>query len=101
MAKFIKKQNMVMTTGKYTDKQGNEKSRYHTFGNVITMQEDDGGQYQFGEIPMLGIKFSIYDQKPREGDTTQKPAVPIIQQDGNPTSIKPEEGDIDPKSIPF
>ena len=100
MAKLIKKQNIVIVIGTYTNNQGEEKKKYRTIGELVTMQGDKGDVYQFGEIFYPKANFSVYDIKPREGATAKKPAVPIIQQD-NGTSIETEEEEINVDQIPF
>ena len=101
MAKFIKKQNITIITGSYTNKQGEEKKLYHNIGEIVTMEGDDGGQYQFGEIFFPSMKFKIYDIKQKDGATAQKKApIPTVQVGENPTSIQPEE-EINIKDIPF
>ena len=99
MAKLIKKQNIVIVIGTYTNNQGEEKKKYRTIGELVTMQGDKGDVYQFGEIFYPKANFSVYDVKPREGTATKK-AVPIIQQD-NGTSIETEEEEINVDQIPF
>lgn len=93
MAKFLKKQNIVITVGTYKNKQGEEKKRYRTVGELVTMQDDDGSTYQFGEIFYPNTKFSIYDSTDRE---QPKKAIPTIQQD--PMEA---QDNINPKNIPF
>ena len=50
MSQLIKKQNMTVTTGIYTDRNGQEKKSRKTFASLITMQGDDGSIFQFGEM---------------------------------------------------
>ena len=68
MANLIKKENITIITGVYTDDQGNEKSRYRTIGELVTMQGDDGSHYQFGELwgPHGSTNIKIYDQQPKQ-----------------------------------
>ena len=101
MAKFIKKQNMTISSGKYIAKDGSEKNSWHNIGSIITMQNDDGSQYQFGELPMLGLKFSIYDQKPKEGATGGQGRKPIAQKKEVEIPVIDEGKEIDVKDIPF
>ncbi|PHS21797.1 MAG: hypothetical protein COA84_14805 [Robiginitomaculum sp.] len=65
MAQLIKKENITIVTGTYTDNQGNEKKRYKTIAELITMKGDDGSEYQFGEIwgPHGVTKFNVYAQE--------------------------------------
>jgi hypothetical protein len=64
MAQLIKKENITIVTGTYNDQQGNEKKRYKTIAELITMKGDDGSEYQFGEIwgPHGVTKFNVYSQ---------------------------------------
>lgn len=65
MAQLIKKENITIITGTYNDAQGNEKKRYKTIAELITMKGDDGSEYQFGEIwgPHGVTKFNVYAQE--------------------------------------
>ena len=65
MAQLIKKENITIVTGTYNDAQGNEKKRYKTIAELITMRGDDGNEYQFGEIwgPHGVTKFNVYSQE--------------------------------------
>ena len=64
MAQLVKKENITIVTGAYNDAQGNEKKRYKTIAELITMRGDDGNEYQFGEIwgPHGVTKFNVYSQ---------------------------------------
>ena len=64
MAKLIKKENITIVIGSWTDDQGNEKKKYKTIAEIVTMQGDDGSLYQFGEIwgPHGVTKFNVYPQ---------------------------------------
>ena len=64
MATLIKKENITIVTGTYNDQQGNEKKRYKTIAELITMRGDDGSEYQFGEMwgPHGVTKFNVYSQ---------------------------------------
>lgn len=64
MAQLIKKENITIVTGTYNDSQGNEKKRYKTIAELITMKGDDGSEYQFGEMwgPHGVTKFNVYAQ---------------------------------------
>jgi len=65
MAQLVKKENITIVTGTYNDAQGNEKKRYKTIAELITMRGDDGNEYQFGEIwgPHGVTKFNVYPQE--------------------------------------
>lgn len=64
MAQLIKKENLTIVIGTYNDAQGNEKKRYKTIAELITMRGDDGNEYQFGEMwgPHGVTKFNVYSQ---------------------------------------
>jgi|TARA_R110000765_G_C18854690_1_gene599347 hypothetical protein len=64
MAQLVKKENITIVTGTYNDAQGNEKKRYKTIAELITMKGDDGSEYQFGEMwgPHGVTKFNVYSQ---------------------------------------
>ena len=65
MAQLVKKENITIVTGTYNDAQGNEKKRYKTIAELITMRGDDGNEYQFGEMwgPHGVTKFNVYSQE--------------------------------------
>lgn len=71
MAQLIKKENITIVIEKYTDQQGNEKSKYRTIGELITMCGDDGNEYSFGNIwgPHGVTKFNIYPQDDKNQNT--------------------------------
>ena len=70
MAQLIKKENITIVTGTYNDQQGNEKKRYKTIAELITMRGDDGNEYQFGEIwgPHGVTKFNVYAQEDKNAN---------------------------------
>ena len=72
MAQLIKKENITIVTGTYNDQQGNEKKRYKTIAELITMRGDDGNEYQFGEIwgPHGVTKFNVYAQEDKNANQT-------------------------------
>ena len=73
MAQLIKKENITIVTGTYTDNQGNEKKRDKTIAELITMKGDDGSEYQFGEIwgPHGVTKFNVYAQEDNNNNQQQ------------------------------
>jgi len=73
MAQLIKKENITIVTGTYNDAQGNEKKRYKTIAELITMKGDDGSEYQFGEIwgPHGVTKFNVYAQEDNNNNQQQ------------------------------
>ena len=73
MAQLIKKENITIVTGIYKDAQGNEKKRYKTIAELITMKGDDGSEYQFGEMwgPHGVTKFNVYAQDEQQNNNQQ------------------------------
>ena len=69
MSQVLKRENLTIVIGKY-QKDGQEKSRYKTIGELVTMQGDDGGTYQFGELwgPTGSTKFNVYDQQDKQAN---------------------------------
>ena len=63
MSQLIKKENITVIIGTY-QKDGQEKKKYRTIGEMVTMQGDDGSHYQFGEIwgPHGVTSFNVYPQ---------------------------------------
>ena len=80
MSQVLKRENLTIVIGKY-QKDGQERSRYKTIGELVTMQGDDGGQYQFGELwgPTGSTKFNVYDQQDKQ---QQAPRQSVPQQQG-------------------
>ena len=73
---LVKTKNLVATMGKYTDKDGNEKSRYVTIGSMF--QRDDGSLcLKLDAIP-IGEEFTgwvnCYD--PRSWDKDEPSSEP-------------------------
>ena len=90
MSQVIKRENLTIVIGKY-QKDGQEKSRYKTIGELVTMQGDDGGQYQFGELwgPTGSTKFNVYDQQDKQASNQGQRQAQQIQgvqagQNGDP-----------------
>ena len=85
MAQLIKKENITIITGTYTDAQGSEKKRYKTIAELITMQGDDGSTYQFGEMwgPHGVTKFNVYAQDEPQQNNNQGQQQQNQQQQNN------------------
>lgn len=58
-------QDIAIHGPKYQDRDGKEKTRYQPAGKLMT--EEDGRQWGTLSILGLEIKFSIFDQKERDG----------------------------------
>jgi hypothetical protein len=66
MGQVIKKENIVISIGKYPDKQtGQERNQWRTIGELITMQGDDGSVYQFGKLWGAGgvTEIKVFEQE--------------------------------------
>ena len=99
---LVRKENISVAYEKYTNKQGEEKTAWRTIGEVLTFKREDGTYSKMVKMySMPGVSINLFEQKERDGATTKKAAVPTVSPEGNPTSIKPEEGDINLKNIPF
>lgn len=66
MGQMIKKENLTIVIGTYTDRQsGQKKKQYRTIGELITMRGDDGSEYQFGKLwgPGGCTDFKVFEQR--------------------------------------
>ena len=115
MPRVINKQNIVISTGTY-QKDGVEKQRYKTIGELLTMEGDDGSQYQFGEMwgPTGSQKFNVYEQQDRNQQRPQQQAPQSAaqefdrsppQQSAPPQQPAPQQfkadDDFDSSDVPF
>lgn len=75
MAQVIKRENITIVIGQYTDNNGQDKKKYKTIGELVTMQGDDGQPYQFGELwGAHGVtKFNVYEQQDKNAAYTNQP----------------------------
>lgn len=72
-----KVQNIAVKTGKYTDKDGQERGRYLNIGTLITMS--DGRQYgTLTAMPLTFVPdkdgrctFGVFDRRDKDGTETQ------------------------------
>lgn len=89
MAQVIKRENLTISIGEY-QKDGATKQRYKTIGELITMQGDDGGTYQFGEMwgPTGSTKFNVYEQQDKQQAAPQQP---YAQQQQAPQQQAPQQ----------
>ncbi len=76
----IKKENITISIGTY-EKEGQQKQRYKTIGELVTMRGDDGSTYQFGEMwgPTGSTKFNVYEQQDRNAQTPAPQQAPAPQ----------------------
>ena len=72
MSTFLKKENLVISTGEY-QKDGQTKKEWRTIGEIITMQGDDGQPYQFFKMWGAGgvVEGKVFEQQDRN---QQQPA---------------------------
>ena len=83
MSNFIKKENLTIVIGEYTDNQGQVKKQYKTIGELVTMQGSDG-PYQFFKLwgPGGVVEGKVFDQR----DNNQQP-----QQQQQPMQQAPQQ----------
>jgi len=81
MNSFIKKEDLVISIGEYTDKKtGAPKQQYKQIGEIITMQGDNG-QYQFFKLwGSGGVTEGKVFEKKDPNQATQQQAPPPQQQ---------------------
>ena len=74
MSNLIKKENISIVIGTYTNNEGQEKKQFRTIGELITMQGDDGSHYQFGKIWGAGgcTEIKIYPQEDKNAQQPQR-----------------------------
>jgi hypothetical protein len=72
MSKFIKKENLTISTGEY-QKDGQTKKEWRTIGELITMQGDDGKPYQFFKMWGSGgvVEGKVFEQQERNNQPQQ------------------------------
>jgi len=82
MSNLIKKENISIIIGTYTNKEGQEKKQYRTIGELITMQGDDGQPYQFGKLWGAAgcTEIKVYPQDDNRTTGGQQPAQQTPQQ---------------------
>jgi len=75
MAQLIKKEKISIVIGEYPagDGSGTMKKKRRTIGEMVTMQGDDGQQYQFGELWGAG-GVSSFNADPQDDNQSQQPA---------------------------
>ena len=79
MAQFIKKENLTISVGEFTDAQGNPKKQWRTIGELVTMQGDDGQPYQFFKLWGAGgvVEGKVFaqdnHQQPQNGQQSYAP----------------------------
>ena len=101
MGQVIKRENITIIIGEY-QKDGETKKRYKTIGEIVTMQGDDGSQYQFGEMwgPGGVVKFNIYEQEDKNAQQQPKQSYQQQPQQAAPQQMAPVTDDFD-DDIPF
>lgn len=70
---------------KYTDREGNEKTRYINIGSL--MQRDDGSLTAKIESIPVGFNgwINFYEPKPKEGEQSQRQSTARPQRQATPT----------------
>lgn len=96
MSNLIKKENISIVIGEYTDQQtGQPKKQWRTIGELITMMGDDGQPYQFGKLWGAGgcVEVKVFEQdQNRAQNNMQQPQQQPQQQYGQPQANKYSQG---------
>jgi len=73
MSAFLKKENLVISTGEY-QKEGQTKKEWRTIGEIITMQGDDGQPYQFFKMWGAGgvVEGKVFEQRDNNQQAQQQ-----------------------------
>jgi single-stranded DNA-binding protein len=84
---FIKKENLVIVIGQYTDQMGQQKNEYKTIGELVTMQGNDG-PYQFFKLWGAGgvTEGKVFEAKKASDLAPQQPQQQqqYVQPNGQP-----------------
>ncbi len=85
MSQLIKKENITIVIGEYTNQQGQSKKQFRTIGELITMQGDDGVPYQFGKLwGASGVtEIKVYPQDENRQQMQPQPQQNYQQQQPN------------------
>lgn len=75
---------------KYTGKDGKEKTYWNRVGTMTDFMRDDGTISRIVEIPAIGLKGNVFEQKADDKKTSNTPS---DQTEGN--------GSVDEEEIPF
>lgn len=97
MSNFIKKENLTIIIGQYTDGQGQQKNEYKTIGELITMQGNDG-PYQFFKLwgPHGVTEGKVFEQKQQNTQAAQQPQQGYQQQ---PQYMQPNGQPMSPQQV--
>ena len=71
MSTVQKTMDAVITTGEYTDNQGNLKKKYMNIGTLFVYQ-DGGLSLKLDAMPISGGNISFYDRKPKQQQQPQQ-----------------------------
>lgn len=90
-------------------KDGVEKTYWATVGTMTEFTKQDGSVSKMIEIPAIGLKASVFEQRPRNTQNTSRTAAPAktinydAPEDLNSPDIElpPREEDINMNDIPF
>jgi hypothetical protein len=60
---IIKKHNLCVSIRTYQDEQGKDKNVYKTIGEITTLDDGKGGQFQLAELyTMPGQTIKVFEQ---------------------------------------
>lgn len=90
----------------YQGKDGQQKTRWDTVGTLVEFEKQDGSISRIVEIPAIGLKASVFEQKAREqqgggggGGESAKVLRYALPRAGADIEYPQEE--VDPNDIPF
>ena len=98
---MIKKYNIAKPE-KYLDKaSGQEKTYWANVGTMTTFSKQDGSTSSIIEIPAIGLKASVFEQKPKVAPIPTQSSNPKSAEDIYPTETPTSIEEIKPDDIPF
>lgn len=103
--KLQKKELLKVSTGTYTNNQGEQKNNYRTIGEINTFQDDKGQTFQGAEIyHMPGVRVKVFEanqqNQTNRQQQPQQPQQPPQQQPPQQSQSLPQD-EIRTEDIPF
>ena len=87
MSTVQKTMDAVITTGEYTDNQGNLKKKYMNIGTLFVYQ-DGGLSLKLDAMPIGGGNISFYDRKPKQQQQPQQQGYSTSNGTNNPSPVQ-------------
>jgi hypothetical protein len=101
----MKKYNISRPEKYFDKKAGNEKTAWTTVGTMTEFEKPDGSITRFIEIPAIGLKASVFEQRT---ESTQKSSLTPeeintlkIAREASMRNVDIPTDDINPDLIPF